>query len=118
MAATIKNGLGNIVIDNEVIASIASCAALSSEGIAGMAKKRRKDKSVILLKEENASEGVSVYTDDSGITLDMHLITEYGTNIPNAAEKASAAIKEALESKTSLAVKKINIYVEGIKTDK
>jgi uncharacterized alkaline shock family protein YloU len=117
MAAKISNELGLITIDNEVIARVAGLAATDCYGVVGMAVKNVKDGIVQLLKKDSLTKGVSLIVDEKGLRLALHIIVEYGTNIPAIAEVISSTVKYRVEEATDLKVAGINIYVEGIRVD-
>lgn len=117
MAAKINNELGHITIDNEVIARVAGLAATECCGVVGMAIKNVKDGIVHLLKKDSLTKGISLTIDESGIKIDLHIIVEYGTNIPAIAETISSTVKYKVEEATDITVSRINIFVEGIRVD-
>ena len=113
----IKNELGNIYIDNDVIARIAGIAAMDCYGIVGMAVKNVKDGFVQLLKRESLTKGIKLYADGDLISLDLHIIVEFGTNIPAIAETLINTVKYRLEENLGFNVDKINIFIEDIRVD-
>jgi uncharacterized alkaline shock family protein YloU len=113
----IKNELGNIFIDNEVVAKIAGTIAMECYGIVGMAAKDLKDGFVQLLKKESLTKGVKLYSDEFGLDIDLHIIVELGTNISAIANTLINTIKYKLEEILGLQVNRINVIVEGIRVD-
>lgn len=67
MQITIPNEKGNITIDNQVIATIAGVSAMESYGVVGMASKNATDGIFQLLKFENLTRGIEVYTDNERV---------------------------------------------------
>ena len=114
---SIKNKLGNVYIDNEVIAKIAGMAATDCYGIVGMAIKDVKDGIVQLLKRDSLTKGVKIYTNDNLISIDMHIIVEFGTNISAIVETLIATVKYRIKESLGFNVDKINIFVEEIRVD-
>lgn len=110
-------GLGLITIENEVIARIAGLAATECYGVVGMAVKNVRDGIVQLLKKDSLTKGVVVYIDGGEVSVELHIIVEYGTNIPAIAETISSTVKYRVEQATELKIAKINIFVEGIRVD-
>ncbi len=117
MSAKINNEMGQITIDNEVIARVAGLAATDCYGVVGMAIKGVKDGIVHLLKKDSLTKGIGISVDEDGIRLELHIIVEYGTNIPAIAETISSTVKYRVEEATDLKVAGINIFVEGIRVD-
>ncbi len=113
----IKNDFGNIFIDKDVIARIAGFAAMECYGIVGMASKNMKDGFVQLLKKENLTKGIKLYSVDNLINLDMHIIVEFGTNISAIIDTLISTVKYKLEENLGFIVDKINVFVEGVRVD-
>ena len=114
---SIKNELGNIFVENEVIAKIAGMAATDCYGIVGMAIKDVKDGIVQLLKKDSLTKGVKIYTNDNSLIIDMHIIVEFGTNISAIVETLKATVKYRIKENLGFEVNKINIFIEGIRVD-
>ncbi|MCJ7856793.1 Asp23/Gls24 family envelope stress response protein [Lachnospiraceae bacterium NSJ-143] len=119
MSAKIETNLGVISIDEEVIARVAGCAALDCYGIVGMAAKNMKDGFFQLLKVESLTKGIKVYVDEeeNTISLDFHIIVEYGTNISAIADNIINTVKFQLEDCFEVKTDKINVFVEGVRVD-
>ena len=107
---------GKIVIDEEVISSFAGHAALDCFGIVGMAMISVKDGLSKLLKGDSISKGVRVIHDeDGGLIIEFHIIVSYGVNIKTVVTNLISTVKYQVEDYTSLKVKAINVYVEGVR---
>ena len=117
MSAKIETDLGVITIDNEVIARIAGITAMECYGIVGMAAKNVKDGFFQLLKVESLTKGIKVIVDENKISIDFHIIVEYGTNISAIADNIISTVKYKIEQTLELEVEKINIFVEGVRVD-
>ena len=115
MTAKLENEYGVITIDNEVIARIAGYAALDCYGIVGMAAKNVKDGLVQLLKLESLTKGIKMTINENKINLEFHIIVEYGTNISVIANNIISTVKYKVEEFTGMEIKKMNIYVEGVR---
>ncbi|MBR5467602.1 MAG: Asp23/Gls24 family envelope stress response protein [Firmicutes bacterium] len=116
-SAKLENSLGIISIENEVIARIAGLTAMECYGIVGMAAKNVKDGFFQLLKVESLTKGIKVHVVENRISIDFHIIVEYGTNISAIAENIISTVKYKLESCLEMEVDKINIHVEGVRVD-
>ncbi|MDE6357011.1 MAG: Asp23/Gls24 family envelope stress response protein [Eubacteriales bacterium] len=117
MSAFIETNLGKISIDNEVIAKIAGVTTTECYGIVGMASKNMKDGIVKLLKIESITKGVKLHSNENGLSIDLHIIVKYGTNIGAVAETIISTVKYKVEEYTGVKVSNINIFVEGIKVN-
>ncbi|MBQ5475541.1 MAG: Asp23/Gls24 family envelope stress response protein [Lachnospiraceae bacterium] len=116
MKGKINSELGDIVIDNSVIAKCAGNIAVECFGIVGMAAVSVKDGLVKLVKREHLTKGINVEVDeDNNITLDFHVIVAYGVSISAVADNLISTVEYQVEEMTGLTVKKINIFVEGVR---
>ncbi len=116
MKGKLSNEMGSIFIDNNVIARCAGTAAVECFGIVGMAMVNMKDGIVKLVKREYISKGVNVQiAEDNGIEIDFHVIVAYGVSISAVSDNLISNVKYKVEEFTGLKVKKINIYVEGVR---
>lgn len=118
MTAKIINENGIISIDSEVIKRIAGLAAMDCYGIVGMAIKNVRDGFVQLLKRESITKGIKLNINENKVTLDFHIIVEYGTNISAIADNLINTVKYKIEDTVGLEVEHINIFVEGVRVDK
>lgn len=115
MKSIMNTHLGNISIDSDVIANYAGTVANECFGVVGMANVNVKDGLVKLLKPESLTTGISVSIQNSGISLDFHLIVAYGVNILAVSDNLMSTVKYKVEEFTGLKVEKVNIYVEGVR---
>ncbi len=115
MNATMSTGLGNVIIDNEVIAKYAGSAAVECFGVVGMAAVNVKDGFAKLLRRESLSRGVNITVNDNKITVDFHIIVSYGVSISAVADNLVSNVRYKIEEFSGLPVEKINIYVEGVR---
>jgi uncharacterized alkaline shock family protein YloU len=115
MPSKIKNTHGVITIENEVIARVAGLAAMDCYGVVGMAAKNVKDGLVQLLKRESLTKGIQFSSDNDSLSFDLHIIVEYGTNISAIADTLMSTVKYKVEETVGLRVKKVNIFVEGVR---
>src|SRR5574344_224282 len=116
MKGKLNSELGDIVIDNSVIAKCAGTIAIECFGIVGMATVSVADGIVKLVKRDNLAKGINVLVDeDNNITIDFNVIVAYGVSISAVADNLVSNVKYQVEEITGLCVKKINIYVEGVR---
>ena len=113
---TMSTNLGNVAVDNDVIAKYAGSSAVECFGIVGMASISVKDGIAKLLKRENLKHGVGVtVTADNKIIIDLHIIVSYGVNISSVASNLISNVKYKVEEFSGLKVEKINVLVEGVR---
>ena len=114
--SSMNTHMGNIVIDNEVIAQYAGSVAVECFGIVGMAAVNVKDGLVHLLKRESLTRGLKVgISDENILTLNFHVIVSYGVNILSVSDNLMSNVKYKVEEFTGMKVGKINIFVEGVR---
>lgn len=113
--STLNTHLGNIYIDNEVIAQYAGSVAVECFGIVGMAGVSMKDGLVKLLKRESLTRGITVTLSQNKLVLDFHVIVAYGISIRTVSDNLIENVKYKVEEFTGIEIAKINIYVDGVR---
>ena len=113
--SSLNTHMGNITIDNEVIAQYAGSVAVECFGIVGMAGVNMKDGLVRLLKMEIITSGISVSLNHNKLTLDFHVIVAYGVSIIAVTDNLISNVKYKVEEFTGIEIEKINIFVEGVR---
>ena len=119
MPCKIKNDYGTISINNEVIARIAGMTAMECYGVVGMAGKSVRDGLVHLLQIENLTRGIRLAAADdaASVSIDLHIIAEYGTNITAISDSIMSTVKYRVEEATGLIVSAVNVFVEGLRVN-
>ena len=107
--------MGNITIDNEVIAQYAGSVAMECFGVVGMAGINVKDGLVKLLKMDSMTRGINVIINNNKLTLNFHVILAYGVSILAVSDNLISNVKYKVEEFTGIEVAKINIFVEGVR---
>ncbi len=116
MKGYLSNNNGEIIVENEVIAQYAGHAALGCFGIVGMATISMRDGIAKLLKGDNITKGVNVViNEDNSLFIDFHIIVAYGVSISTVCDNLINTVKYSVEEMTSMTVKRINIFVEGVR---
>lgn len=116
MKGKMSTEFGEILIDEAVIAKYAGTTAVECFGIVGMAAVSMADGLVKLLKKDSLTKGINVTIgEDNGITIDFHVIVAYGVSISAVSDNLISNVKYKVEDFTGLKVKKINIFVEGVR---
>ena len=115
MKGCINNKMGQIQIDTDVIALYAGTTAVECFGIVGMAAVSVKDGLVKLLKRDSLKHGINVTINDNAISIDFHVIVSYGVSIITVSDNLIETVKYKVEAFTGMEIKKMNIYVEGVR---
>ncbi len=113
--SSMNTHMGNIVIDNEVIAQYAGSVAVECFGIVGMAGVSMKDGMAKLLKKDSLTRGINVSLNHNKLTLDFHVIVAYGVSIIAVSDNLISSVKYKVEEFTGIQIEKINIFVEGVR---
>ena len=116
MNGHMETQLGKVTIDPEVIATYAGSVAVECFGIVGMAAVNMKDGLVKLLKKDYLTHGINVVIDEENkITIDFHVIVSYGVSVITVSDNLIETVKYKVEAFTGMEIKKMDIYVEGVR---
>lgn len=116
MGRTVKTDLGNIVISDEVIATIAGMAASECYGVVGMAARRLQDGLAELLGREHLGRGVQVaMKGDNVADINLYVIVGYGVRITEVARNVVQQVRYAVEQACGITVRDVSIHVQGVK---
>lgn len=108
-----QNDIGSIRIADEVVGIIAGLAATEIAGIAGMSAGLVGGIAEMLGKK-NLAKGVKVEVGEKEAAIDLFVIVEYGSRIPDVALRVQENVKRAIETMTGLRVVEVNIHVQGV----
>ena len=113
-AAAEEEDLGYIELADDVIAIVASLAALDVPGVIGMSTGFREGISNFLGKKSLA-KGVRVKVTGHSCRIAVYVTVEYGCNIPEVAMKLQKKIKNAVHEMTEYTAEFVDVHVEGVK---
>ena len=113
----IINEAEGIKISNDVVAVIAGVAVSEVPGVAGMAGGFAGGITEVFSGKKNLAKGIKVDIEDNDVKIDVNIIVEYGSRIPDVAFEIQNRVKKAAESMTGLKVKEVNVHVQGVNTD-
>ncbi len=105
-----------IKIANEVIAIIAGVAVSEVQGVASMAGRFAGGITEVLSGKKNLAKGIKVEAGEKEAKIDVNIIVEYGTRIPDVAFEIQNRVKKAVENMTGLKVEEVNVHVQGVNT--
>mgnify|MGYP004554593171 CR=1 FL=1 len=118
---TIENTEGetsNIQIADDVVAIIAGKAVSDAPGVYAMAGGFAGGISEVLSGKKNLSKGIKVDVGEKETKIDVNIIVEYGSRIPDVAYEIQTRVKKSVENMTGLKVSEVNVHVQGVKTEK
>lgn len=113
----IATGNEGIKISDDVVSVVAGVAVSEVSGVAGMAGGFAGGISEVLSGKKNLSKGIKVEVNDATTKIDVNIIVEYGSRIPEVAFEIQNKVKKAVESMTGLKVEEVNVHVQGVNTD-
>lgn len=106
-----------IRIADDVVSVIAGVAVSEVPGVAGMAGGFAGGISEVFSGKKNLSKGIKVEVGEKEAKIDVNIIVEYGTRIPDVAFEIQNRVKKAVETMTGLKVSAINVHVQGVSTN-
>ena len=113
----IKTENEGIQISNDVVAVISGVAVSEVPGVAGMAGGFAGGISEVFSGKKNLAKGIKVEVTENHAKIDVNIIVEYGSRIPDVAFEIQNRVKKAVESMTGLNVEEVNVHVQGVRTD-
>ena len=103
-----------IEISNDVIAVIAGVAVSEVQGVASMSGGFAGGITEVLSGKKNMAKGIKVEKTDNKAKIDVNIIVEYGSRIPDVAYEIQNRIKKAVEGMTGFKVEEVNVHVQGV----
>ncbi len=103
---------GSCVISDEVIATIASRAALEVPGVMGMAS--RPTTSLRGLVSTGAERAVIVDNHENTVALDVYINIAVDGRIQEIATAVQQSVKSAVQAMTNKPVIRVNVHIAGI----
>ncbi len=105
-----------IKISDDVVSIIAGKAVSEVEGVSSMAGGFAGGITEVLSGKKNFSKGIKVEVGEKETKIDVNIIVEYGTRIPDIAFEIQNRVKKAVENMTGLKVLEVNVHVQGVHT--
>ena len=105
---------GTIQISEDVLASIASNAALETEGVSALMSANVSD---LMGGKKMTAKGIRVEMDGEGIVVNLFILLRYGCAVSEVAQKVQSSVFAALEGMTGFQVNAVNVHVGGISFD-
>lgn len=103
-----------IKIADDVVAVIAGVAVSEVQGVANMAGGFAGGITEVLSGKKNMAKGIKVDVGEKDTKIDVNIIVEYGTRIPDVAYEIQTKVKKAVETMTGLKVVEVNVHVQGV----
>jgi len=107
-----KDG-GEVLIANDVIATIACVAATEVEGVAAMSGNITNE-IIGKLGVKNSSKGARIDLDNGEVRADLSITMQYGYSIPKVCAVVQERVAAAIRNMTGLEVVEVNVHVVGV----
>ena len=107
---------GTLKVTDKVISDLVGSAAMESYGVVGMAAPSLQDGIVKLLPARALSRGVTITKDVEGVSADLYVIIEHGTNLSTVSNNLADRVRFVLEAFAGITVKDVTVHVQGIHT--
>jgi uncharacterized alkaline shock family protein YloU len=104
--------LGRITISSEVVATIVGQTALEAYGVVGTASRGRVRR---LLARDRMTQGIAVGRTDDGVTIDLHVVVEYGLNLAEVASTVRNRVTYEVERLTGLNVSSVEVHIQDVR---
>ena len=96
-----------IEISGDVIAVIAGVAVSEVQGVASMSGGFAGGITEVLSGKKNLAKGIKVDKTDDAVKIDVNIIVEYGSRIPDVAFEIQNRVKKSVENMTGLKVEEV-----------
>lgn len=118
----IENHLGRIDISEEFFINLVGGTVTGCFGVAGMATSSPTQgfknylKSIGFIGRRAAPDkGIKIRYSKSKLTIELHIIVTYGTNLSAIVKSISEKVRYVVEEMTGLDVSRVNVFVDGMK---
>lgn len=100
---------GNVMISEDVIATIVEHAITEVEGVAYIGNKAGSD------IKKNWSKGMKIaIAEDNSVAISVNIVIRYGYSVVDVSANVQTVLTNAVESMTGVEVTKVNVNVCGI----
>ncbi len=110
------SSIGEVMIADDVIATIAGLATTEVEGVSSM-QGNITNELVGKLGMKNMTKGIKLKLEEDGVIVDLYIQMRYGYSIPKTCGIIQDKVKNAIESMVGLMVKTVNVHIVGVDTN-
>ena len=105
---------GNVLISEDVIATIVAHAINDVEGVVGLSVKTGADIAELIGKK-NWGKGVKILIDENNaVEIECNIVICYGQSVVTVAKAVQDAVTGAVEGMTGVEINSVNVNVCGI----
>ena len=110
-----ENPDGSVSFATGVVETIAGLAAQEVEGVASMASASTGLADMFTRKStRNFTKGVRVDINGGTVAVDVTIVVEYGSPIPDVAKSIQENVKKAIETMSGLDVRNVDVHVQAV----
>ena len=102
----LSSPLGRITISSDAIARIVDETTRECYGVVAMAGRRWLPR----------PRGIEIGREGDGVTIDLHVVVEYGLNLAEVASSVSNRVAYEVERLTGLPVRTVEVHVDDVRT--
>ena len=110
------SSIGEVMIADDVIATIAGLAATEVEGVSAM-QGNVTNELVGKLGMKNLTKGVHIKVTEDGVEVELSIQMRYGYSIPKTCKSIQEKVKAAIENMVGLTVDVVNVHIVGVDTN-
>ena len=109
---------GTVYFVSDVLATIAGLAVTEVEGVANTVSGNGSFVDMFARKAQsnskNLTRGIKVDVVGNDVTVNVTIIVEYGSPVPEVANSIQENVKKAIETMTGMNVKSVDVHVQGV----
>ena len=109
---------GTVYFVSDVLATIAGLAVTEVEGVANTVSGNGSFVDMFARKAQsnskNLTRGIKVDVVGNDVTVNVTIIVEYGSPVPEVASSIQENVKKAIETMTGMNVKSVDVHVQGV----
>jgi uncharacterized alkaline shock family protein YloU len=113
VAPQLSTSLGRITISTGAITQIVSQTAARCYGVVGMGGGQRAK--VGRLLPRNRAPGITVSANGDSVSLDLHVVVEYGLNLAEVAATIRSQVQYEVERLTGLRVAAVDVHIQDVR---
>jgi uncharacterized alkaline shock family protein YloU len=109
-AHALSSPLGRITISSDAVARIVGETARECYGVVAMAGPR--------WLPERPTRGIEIGGDGDGLTIDLHVVVEYGLNLAEVASTVRNRVGYEVARLTGLPVRAVEVHIDDVRRAK
>ena len=110
----LSSSLGQITISTGAVGQIVSQTAARCYGVVGIGGGARANVGR-LLPRGRGTHGITVSADGDSVSLDLHVVVEYGLNLAEVAATIRSQVQYEVERLTGLTVRSVDVHIEDVR---